>query len=387
MFFQGADEAANSGYRYFAVSTAKKIEPAKIHSKRELAVGGTAIIYRVFWDDASSTVEKRLLPKYEGKIVFENLQKSEFEILSSLSHPGIVKALQLKLEASVVCAETHVLVLEDVHGTALAELLSFVQSLGSEKRLSFGRCLAVQLRSAIRHMHANGIIHGDLAPENIMIDKSGQIRLIDFGLARRVEAKPHPRLQIGGRLYYKAPELQSSGDSSVEGDLYAAGKILEQVFGQSCTEVEQKWIQALIEERQFFADNLLETKIKGIPSVTTSVVERKKTQVLTSQSFYVRLLTSTPSQYLLLFLGLFVLLSFCPISKLRVNTLPFSVMTVNGQEFETPLQNLSLAAGSYKVDFRLPQVNGQHFSRQVRLRHGDRLKLFEDFRNADTLQK
>mmetsp|Transcript_59509 Transcript_59509/g.81795 ORF Transcript_59509/g.81795 Transcript_59509/m.81795 type:complete len:93 (-) Transcript_59509:916-1194(-) len=79
------------------------------------------------------------------------------------------------------------------------------------------------LFSAINHCHAQGIIHRDIKPENIMITESGDLKLIDFGLAKAGKTK-HLKT-IAGTPYYMAPEVLD-GNYGAECDMWSLGVIL-----------------------------------------------------------------------------------------------------------------------------------------------------------------
>jgi calcium-dependent protein kinase len=82
-----------------------------------------------------------------------------------------------------------------------------------------------KLIRAVNHCHASGVVHRDIKPENIMIGRDGEIKLIDFGLSRRVADKYSTMSTIAGTPFYMAPEvLDGEYDSSC--DIWSLGVLL-----------------------------------------------------------------------------------------------------------------------------------------------------------------
>ena len=82
-----------------------------------------------------------------------------------------------------------------------------------------------KLLRAVNHCHASGVVHRDIKPENIMIGRDGEIKLIDFGLSRRVNDKHSTMSTIAGTPFYMAPEvLDGEYDSSC--DIWSLGVLL-----------------------------------------------------------------------------------------------------------------------------------------------------------------
>ncbi|NUP11423.1 MAG: sigma 54-interacting transcriptional regulator [Polyangiaceae bacterium] len=80
------------------------------------------------------------------------------------------------------------------------------------------RGVLADILSGLEHLHARGLVHGDLKPEHLFVDRAGRGRLLDLGLVLPLGA--HPR---GGTVKYMAPEYLAGGTASVPGDLYALG--------------------------------------------------------------------------------------------------------------------------------------------------------------------
>lgn len=94
------------------------------------------------------------------------------------------------------------------------------------------KCYMQQLLSGLQHCHEGGILHRDIKPSNLLIDKNGELKIADFGLANFHHPK-HKRSLTNRvvRLWYRAPELLlGSTDYGVGIDLWSAGCLLAEMF-------------------------------------------------------------------------------------------------------------------------------------------------------------
>lgn len=150
-------------------------------------------------------------------------------------HPNVVGAVDFGKLPDGACF----LVQEFVEGTPLEDLMKY-GPLAVEKSLGYAR----QIAQALAAVHEKGILHRDVKPRNILVDTQGQIKLLDFGLAKvNVEllsaesrnAKPAPALTsqgvVMGTLNYMAPEAVKGMDAvDIRSDLYALGVIMFEMF-------------------------------------------------------------------------------------------------------------------------------------------------------------
>ena len=119
--------------------------------------------------------------------------------------------------------------------------------------------LVARICDAVQHAHDRGIIHRDIKPGNILVDHSGQPKVLDFGVARLVEGAPAETLhtsdgQLVGTLAYMSPE-QALGDPSAidaRSDVYAIGVVLyELLAGRLPYDVsgrQHEAVQAILQE-------------------------------------------------------------------------------------------------------------------------------------------
>ncbi len=113
--------------------------------------------------------------------------------------------------------------MEYVDGETLASLRSRIGRLPPEKALDVARQLCAGLAAA----HAHGVLHRDLKPSNIMLDGRGRVRIMDFGVAARLD---EPIRDLAGTPAYMAPEQLASGVATPRTDVFALGLILYEVF-------------------------------------------------------------------------------------------------------------------------------------------------------------
>ena len=141
----------------------------------------------------------------------------EAKAASALNHPNIVTIHEV-----VQSEGCSAIVMELVQGSSLAKLRG--TSLRIDEVLSIG----AQVAKALAAAHANGIIHGDIKPENIMLRDDGYVKVLDFGLARRVtmETIAGAHGPVFGTLRYMSPE-QATGESLTPGsDVFSFGLVL-----------------------------------------------------------------------------------------------------------------------------------------------------------------
>lgn len=83
----------------------------------------------------------------------------------------------------------------------------------------------MKLIRAVNHCHANRIVHRDIKPENIMIGNDGELKLIDFGLAKQSKTKAAHMNTIAGTPHYMAPEVLD-GDYNYKCDIWSLGVLM-----------------------------------------------------------------------------------------------------------------------------------------------------------------
>ena len=148
----------------------------------------------------------------------------EAQILASLDHPNIPKVID-----SFAYQGNHYLVLEYVDGDTLEALLAARGYPFTEAEV---RPWLDQLCNALAYLHARRppVIFRDLKPQNIMLGRNGQIKLIDFGIARFFQPGKHKDTTLLGTVGYAPPEQHGQGQTDARSDIYALGATLHRLL-------------------------------------------------------------------------------------------------------------------------------------------------------------
>jgi serine/threonine-protein kinase len=189
--------------------------------------GGMSELYRATDTRAGREVALKVpLAEMQADPVLIERFKREEEIGQLLDHPGIVKTFNGGERSRVY------MVIEWVEGRLLRSILN------EERKLSIERSVAITLRicDALDAMHKHGVVHRDLKPENIMVDSEDRIKLIDFGIAMKEDARRLTFVNLSATLGtpdYIAPEQVKGQRGDQRSDIYATGIMLyEMLTGQ-----------------------------------------------------------------------------------------------------------------------------------------------------------
>lgn len=188
---------------------------------RRLGIGGQGMAYLAIDNlhpaSAQVVLKESILPVFADVTVREQaVQRFEQEarILGRLKHSGIVELLDVFIED-----HRGYLVLEHVDGRNLRQVIEADGPLPEER----ARQLAALMCDILSYLHANGVIHRDFTPENLMLTAGGELRLIDFNVAQAMESGATGT--IVGKHAYLPPE-QFRGKPTQQSDLYAMGATL-----------------------------------------------------------------------------------------------------------------------------------------------------------------
>jgi serine/threonine protein kinase len=111
-------------------------------------------------------------------------------------------------------------------GELLETRISRRPSFGLEE----GRAVGVKLARALGALHAAGIIHRDIKPDNVILEAGGGLKLVDLGVVRIPELEEFPQEDIPGTLAYMAPEMAAGEAGNAATDIYALGVTLFRAF-------------------------------------------------------------------------------------------------------------------------------------------------------------
>lgn len=168
----------------------------------------------------------RVLKNDEGKMIIEKEVYPEAEEvyrkLQDAPHENIVKILGISPMDEKVC---HVY-MEYFSSETLEELLEQKGKLSLKET----KQILLNLCHGLQHCHNQQIIHRDLKPSNILIDRNGNVKLTDFGIARTLKKGGNSDTEILGTAGYAAPEQFGFRQTNEKADVYALGVILNQML-------------------------------------------------------------------------------------------------------------------------------------------------------------
>ena len=187
----------------------------------ELGRGGMGVVYRGEDPVLERQVAIKVLPpkKMTPKSIERFLR--EAKTAARLDSPYIVKIHDIGQVDDI-----HFIVMEYVEGSSLSDMIEYEEVPTNEQlrqRLKIFR----QVLEAVRYAHENGVIHRDLKPDNIMVSKTGQVKVMDFGLA--FFAGQHSLTEVGqvmGTAAYVSPEQAVGKLTDERTDIYSLGVIL-----------------------------------------------------------------------------------------------------------------------------------------------------------------
>lgn len=179
-----------------------------------LGVGGMGVVYKARDRRLDRMVAlKRMQEGLAKKPEWRRRFLEEARVTAELRHSGIVDLYDV-----VESEDSLYLVFEFVDGETLEEIVA------SRGKLAAAECLRLlkSVCEALASAHARGVAHLDIKPSNIMRERSGNVKILDFGLARHVAGEGDIGGQVCGTPAYMAPE-QHRGRPSIASDLFALG--------------------------------------------------------------------------------------------------------------------------------------------------------------------
>ncbi len=208
----------------FSASANDLLAPVRVRYELlgELGRGGMGVVFRARDKETSELVALKLLkPEIAGDQSLLERFKNELRLARKITHKRVCRTYEL-----LRFGDTVVIAMEYVEGESLRAVLDRFGGLPLRKGIQVTR----QVCSALAEAHAQGIVHRDLKPENLMLDRAGNVKVMDFGIARSVETGATTTGGVVGTPAYMAPEQAEGRPVDARTDIYALGLILYEVF-------------------------------------------------------------------------------------------------------------------------------------------------------------
>lgn len=167
----------------------------------------------------------------------------EAQSATSLAHPNIVSIYDVGEEDGL-----YYIVMEYVEGQTLKQYIQQNAPLRVDEALEIMK----QLTSAISHAHQNHIVHRDIKPHNILLDRKGNVKITDFGIAMALSATSITQTNsVLGSVHYLSPEQARGGTANKKSDIYSLGIVLFELLtgrlpfsGESAVSIALKHLQS-----------------------------------------------------------------------------------------------------------------------------------------------
>jgi serine/threonine protein kinase len=188
----------------------------------EAGHGSMGNVYKARDRETGETVALKLLkPEIASDQAMMDRFKNELLFARKITHKNVCRVYEFNRAAGVAYTS-----MEFVEGESLRSVLNRFGGLPLRKSID----LSLQICSGLKEAHAQGIVHRDLKPENVMIDSQGNVKIMDFGIARSMEAVTRLTGTMVGTPAYMAPEQVSGKPVDYRTDIYSLGLMLYEMF-------------------------------------------------------------------------------------------------------------------------------------------------------------
>ena len=202
-----------------------QFKPGDIFARRyriieEIGRGGMGKVYKAEDTELNITVAlKIILPKYASLPSFIEHFKRETLAARSISHENVIRIHDIGEADNIKYIS-----MDYIKGQNLRELIRASGSLTIETTVNMVR----EMGEALKAAHRKGIVHYDLKPSNIMVDNSGRVYIMDFGLAKAIQAEQtaDKARSIAGTPQYMSPEQARGEKTDHRSDIYSLGVII-----------------------------------------------------------------------------------------------------------------------------------------------------------------
>ena len=241
---------------------------------REIGRGGMSVVYlaeREVGGFEQRVAIKLIRPDVDSEQVLHRFEQ-ERRILASLNHPGIARLL----DGGWTEDGAPYFAMELVEGWPIRDYCE-CRDLGIDERLA----LFIEAADALAYAHSREIIHRDLKPSNVMVNDAGQVRLLDFGIAKLLAASADGNPTLTRLPYapltvrYASPEQLGGRTVTKASDIYQLGVLLYELLTDRspyrvADDVPQTWARAIAEQTPTFPSERITAPDAG-PTATDTV--------------------------------------------------------------------------------------------------------------------
>src|SRR3954451_7109998 len=210
---------------------------------RKLGAGGMANVYLAEDQELGRRVAIKILnDRHAHDEQFVERFRREAKNAAALSHPNIVSIYD-RGQAE----DTYYIAMEYLDGRSLKELIVGHGQAPVRVAVEYAR----QILSALRFAHRHGIVHRDIKPHNVLVDREGRVKVTDFGIARAGTSQMTEAGSIVGTAQYLSPEQARGTEVDQRSDLFSLGIVLYELLtgqtpfdGDTPVEIAMKHLQA-----------------------------------------------------------------------------------------------------------------------------------------------
>ena len=186
--------------------------------------GGMSVIYKALDRRLGRMVAIKILrPSLTKDPAFLEKFRQEARSVAMMSHPNIVTVHDVGSDGS-----THYIVMEMIDGQDLKKIIKTRGALPHEKALDY----AIQICAGLGFAHRSKLVHADVKPQNILINRDGIVKVTDFGIAQAyTDTMPQTQAEaVWGSPHYFAPEQARGEKPSPASDVYSIGIVMFEMF-------------------------------------------------------------------------------------------------------------------------------------------------------------
>jgi serine/threonine protein kinase len=192
----------------------------------KLGSGGMGTVYLAEHKFMKRRVAIKVLPKSKA-LEPSSLERfyREAKAIAALDHPNIVRAYDIDQDKLPDGTELHFLVMEYVDGSSLQDIVRVKGALDCARAAHY----IYQAAQGLQHAHAMGLVHRDIKPGNLLVDRSGTVKILDMGLARffnddqDVLTKKYDENVLGTADYLAPEQALDSHSVDIRADIYSLG--------------------------------------------------------------------------------------------------------------------------------------------------------------------